>query len=100
MEVDKALRILQKELNIDLSHEKVELMDEATVTTNEWQCYYIYLEYILNLVEHVQSLKSKPGAVEVNRTQAFLYKLIFRKALGDSNQFWYEKNQTFWRELT
>ena len=53
MEVDKVLRILQKELNIDLSHEKVELMDEATVTTNEWQCYYIYLEYIHNLVEFV-----------------------------------------------
>lgn len=30
---------------------------------------------------------------------AFVYKLIFRKAIGDANEFWYDRHFSIWKEL-
>ena len=53
MEADKYLKVMQRDLNIDLSHEKVELMDESDITREEWETYYIYMEYLIYFMKNV-----------------------------------------------
>ena len=43
------------------------------------------MEYIIDFMKRMEILDSK---LEIKKNQAFLYKLIFRKALGDANELW------------
>ncbi|CAD8202207.1 unnamed protein product [Paramecium octaurelia] len=97
-EVDKILKEVVTDLNIDQSHEKVELIDDIPITDEEWQVYYLYLESILCFGKKIQWAKEQKMK-EVIENIAFLYKLVFLKALGDANQIWYAENQSFWREF-
>ncbi|CAD8121664.1 unnamed protein product [Paramecium sonneborni] len=97
-DVDKILKEVVTDLNIDQSHEKVELIDDIQITDEEWQVYYLYLESILCFGKKIQWAKEQKMK-EVIDNIAFLYKLVFLKALGDANQIWYAENQNFWREF-
>lgn len=81
-----------------MSHEKVELIDDSPTSDEEWQAYYIYMEYIVRYGQIMENLKQK-DYFEIRDNLAFIYKLIFRKAVGDANEFWYDRNFTIWREL-
>ncbi|CAD8200754.1 unnamed protein product [Paramecium pentaurelia] len=97
-DVDKILKEVVTDLNIDQSHEKVELIDDIPISDEEWQVYYLYLESILCFGKKIQWAKEQKMK-EVIENIAFLYKLVFLKALGDANQIWYAENQSFFREL-
>ena len=50
---------MAKKLNIDLSHEKVELIDDdddQKVYKEEWEAYYIYMVYIEDSMKNLKSL--------------------------------------------
>ena len=51
---------MAKDLSIDLSHEKVELNDDAEVSKEEWEAYYIYMEYIVDFMKKMKSLEIYP----------------------------------------
>ncbi|CAD8105641.1 unnamed protein product [Paramecium primaurelia] len=98
-DVDKIMKIIAKELNIDQSHEKVELINDKDITRKEWEIYYIYMEILQHFGQKIQNLKKK-GNTQIQENQAFLYKLIFRKALGDANELWYKNHPSVMREIT
>lgn len=86
-------------LSIDQSNEKVELLDDIPISREEWEAYFIYNEYLLCFAQRIFGLVEK-GCKEVIESMAFLFKLIYRKALGDANEFWFDRNRTIWRDLT
>ena len=88
---------MAKDLSIDLSHEKVELNDDAEVSKEEWEAYYIYMEYIVDFMKKMKSLEIYP---DIRQNQAFLLKLIFRKAVGDPNELWFENHPNLLKSIT
>lgn len=87
---------MAKDLNFDMSHEKVELIDDRDISREEWEAYYIYMEYIDDFMKRIEKLEKFD---EVKMNEAFLYKLIFRKALGDANEIWFERHPSLFRTL-
>ena len=82
-------------MHIDQSHEKVEVIDDIEITREEWEAYYIYME---SLLTYMNKLKKSESLPEVKQSKAFIYKLIFRKALADSNRIYTDINpiKKFW----
>jgi hypothetical protein len=39
-----------------MSHEKVELIDDKAIPDEEWEAYYIYLEYIIDFMRKMETL--------------------------------------------
>lgn len=68
---------------------------------DEWKGYYLYLEYLFDLIyrlEHVcaatqndklEKERVGKGINCIEQNLGFLYKLILRKAMGDTNEYYY-----------
>lgn len=87
---------MAKDLNIDMSHEKVELIDDKDIAKNEWEAYFVYMEYIIDFMKRMEKVENFPI---IQQNKAFLYKLIFRKAVGDSNEFYFENHPNMIKTL-
>lgn len=67
---------------------------------DEWKGYYLYLEYLFDLIyrlEHVLAATQEDkeekqrignGLNSIEQNLGFLYKLILRKSIGDTNQYY------------
>lgn len=74
-------------------------MDDIEISRSEWEAYFIYNEYLVCFGETILQLQENKYP-ELKDNLAFLYKLIFRKALGDANEFWSDRNYSLWREIS
>lgn len=92
------MKFVAKSLNIDMSHEKVELMDDEPILKEEWEVYFIYMEYLIDFMKRMQALSEVYPVI--TRNSAFIYKLIFRKAIGDPNEFWFDAHPNLIRTFT
>jgi anoctamin-10 len=54
------MKKMSKDLNIDMSHEKVELIDDKEIGREEWETYYVYMEYICDFMEKLAKLEDYP----------------------------------------
>ncbi|CAD8114697.1 unnamed protein product [Paramecium sonneborni] len=102
LEVDMILKPLAIDLNIDQSQEKAEILNDEPISMQEWQSYFIYLECILCFGKQIQSIKksSSEAKERLKEFEAFLYKLVFRKAISDANELWFKKYKTFFKDIT
>lgn len=56
-EVDAYMKKMSVDLNIDMSHEKVELIDDKDISKEEWESYYVYQEYICDFMKKMEKLE-------------------------------------------
>lgn len=83
-EVDRIMKLIAKELHIDLSHEKVELINDIETPRDQWEVYFLYLEYFHCYID-ILSLVAHKNYNEIKTNIAFIYKMIFNKALSSAN---------------
>ncbi len=101
---------LAKELKIDTNNEKTGIIqDDESTTREEWNIYFIYLCYLIDFGNRIKKLTKigslflyihliinlgkedheeelrRNGTNIIEMNEGFLYKLIFRKAIGDAN---------------
>ncbi|CAK70527.1 unnamed protein product (macronuclear) [Paramecium tetraurelia] len=102
LEIDMILKPLAIDLNIDQSQEKAEILNDEPISIQEWQSYFIYLECILCFGKQIQSIKrsSSEAKERLKEFEAFLYKLVFRKAISDANELWFKKYKTIWKDIS
>lgn len=48
------MKSIAKYLNYDLSQETVELIHDTEISRLEWEPYYIYMTYIINLMKKLE----------------------------------------------
>jgi hypothetical protein len=79
------------------------MSDNVTLTHRELKAYYLYVEYLFEfshkmerLIESVHAeIAKKPKGMrkelikknKIDQNKGFIYRLIFTKAIGDSNQY-------------
>ena len=79
------------------------MSDNVSLTTNELKAYYLYLEYLFEFAHKMDKLiesfeaeiRKKPKDQRaklteennIDKNKGFLYRLIFTKAIGDSNTY-------------
>lgn len=107
IEVDTWMEDLARRLKIDMSHEKTGIIaDDEGTKREEWDCYYIYLCYLIDFGKRIRRLirfaendaeeqHRRKGNDIIQQNEGFLYKLIFRKAVGDSNEIYHLRNGYF-----
>ncbi|CAD8148836.1 unnamed protein product [Paramecium octaurelia] len=101
-QLEEYFKIIAKQLNIDQSHEKVELNSDYSITDEEWQVYYIYLDLLsklLNLLQLHYEESIKEAHFQFRDNLPFLYRLIFGKALRKANEIWYSTHKSCWSDL-
>ena len=94
--IDKWIKKIARELRIDQSHERVELIDDKPENKEVWQSYYLFLECLDDFSKRVESAQSTP---EFQENKGFIYKLIFMKAQLISNQMYWEFNGNVVKQL-
>ena len=99
--VNKFLNDLSEKLNINRDFEKAEILDEDDENTSreEWEAYFVYLDYLMyyqkkmlhmHKVAKFDIREKKLRKFDlISQNEAFLYKLILRKALGDTNEVYH-----------
>ena len=65
---------------------------------SEWQAYLLYLQYIIEYIEKLEEIQANEKFREIEENKLFLYKLIFRKALGDTNEMCTDLERKKWWE--
>lgn len=48
---------MSKDLNIDMSQEKVEIIHDYDISRAEWEAYYVYLTYIADFMKRMSVLE-------------------------------------------
>ena len=97
LEVDKWFKNMGKELKQEAAvSTNVELFDDKPISKQEWEAYYVYLEYMDDYMKRFEKIKTDN---EVRLNKAFVYKLILRKAVGDSNKFYKLLNESFFNNI-
>lgn len=90
-DINKRLKTLAKDYKIDVPDTNTNIQNDCDISKEEWLAYFIYLCYLQKyfdlLTDH---LKDNPL---VKENFLFLLKLIFRKAVGDSNEIHDEFNK-------
>ena len=79
-----------------------EVQEDAEITRDEWNTYFIYLLYLESYFERLfvshkdfdNSDRNINPLIEGNIL--FILKLVFRKAVGDSNEIYVAANQGKW----
>lgn len=66
-----------------------------------WEAYYVYQEYLIDFFDRIEKTKEVDRKTnkhkeldEIKKNKGFLYKLIFRKALGDANELYAHFNKS------
>lgn len=93
MRVDPWLSKLASQLNIDLKKSEDFLEDDNSINRETWETYYLYLAYLEEFLTRFEGETNPKGKnlvlPEVKDNKYFIYKLIFLKSLGDSNEISY-----------
>ncbi|CAD8205990.1 unnamed protein product [Paramecium pentaurelia] len=94
-DLDPLIQWMAVELKINLSSEKTQIADDQPLSRDVWEAYHIYQLYLIDYLKRVQeSYKEK----EVKANKGFLFKLIFRKAIGDPNELYQAFNNSWFKE--
>lgn len=83
-QINEYLKNLVKTYKIQLPDTKTEIQNDSEITREEWNAYFIYLCY-LEKYFHLLTVENK-GNKQIENNILFILKLIFRKAVGDSNE--------------
>ena len=81
--INKHLRSLVKNYKLDVPDPNTEIQNDCVISRKEWNAYFIYLCYLekyFNLIDQSQENQL------IKDNILFLFKLIFAKAVGDSNE--------------
>ena len=54
------MKKMSKDLNIDMSQEKVELINDKDINKNEWEAYFVYMEYIIDFMKRMEKVEHYP----------------------------------------
>jgi hypothetical protein len=92
MRVDELYSKIARKLNKNINFDG-EIMEDAKVTRQTWEAYYIYLAYIDEVIGKLERDCSTSQYVRENIF--FLYRLAFKKALGEANSVSYSYNNNW-----
>lgn len=90
--INEHLRFLVKQYKIDMPDPNTEIQNDCLISRKEWAAYFIYLCYLEKYFDLLLSKLKKNQYIQENIL--FLLKLIFRKAVGDSNEIHDEFNKS------
>ncbi len=66
------------------------------IERREWEAFYLYMNFLISFMYRIQRVSNYPeGKLNV----PFLYRLIFQKAIGESNRIWYKHNKRIFSSL-
>ncbi|EGR33655.1 hypothetical protein IMG5_047010 [Ichthyophthirius multifiliis] len=106
LQVDYFMNEIAEKLGINKENENAEILkDSESTTREEWEAYYVYLDYLIyfkKLINKLQKIAKQDKREKkirqkniVDQNEAFLYKLFFRKAVRDTNEVYHQINGFF-----
>lgn len=99
--IDQYLSKISLKYKIDMTlNSQFEVQEDAEIHRDEWNTYFIYLLYLQSYFDRLfvsskNFNESDPNPL-IEENILFILKLVFRKAVGDSNEIYVAANKQKW----